>query len=128
MRSPKRRLLALAVLLVAAFSISFAVARAGQGDEQGGTVPVPGIAPEAVSSGAPPRVDDLGPAAPLPSLRRTRVGAPAPAPAPAVTVPQPTTPVTPAPVTPAPRQFTPAPTPTPAPKPKPKTKEFKSIG
>ena len=121
MRHLLRRVLPLTLLVAVAFAISYAVAQAGQDGDEPRKAAVPGVAPEPVGPGAPPRVSALGAAAALPPLRaRRRRAAPAPtpvratpAPAPAPTPdPEPVTPTpTPQAVTPVPQAVTPAPAP-----------------
>jgi len=129
-----RRTFLLAAALIAAFSITFAVARTGGAEPSPRSASTPGVSPEVVSAGGSPRVGTLGRAAALPRLRRTRrpppaaTPAPAPTPAPVTPTPTPTPEPTPEPVTPAPRPVTPTPTPAPAPKPKPEGKPFRLEG
>lgn len=129
MRTLTRRVLPLAVVLATAFVVGFAIARARDNGPSQRGVSVPGVAPEAVNAGSPPRVGTLGDAAPLPGLRAVKRAVPVSAPKPAA----------PAPVAPAPKPVTPKPAPTPvapvptpapiqAPLPKPQGKKFQSSG
>ena len=114
-------MLPLAALVVAAFAISFAVARDGEADDPPRQAAVPGVTPEPVGPGSTPRIATLGAAAALPPLRaRPRPASPAPAPAPvaapapAAPDPEPVTPApSPQPVGPAPRPVQPQPAPQP---------------